>query len=195
MIGDMIERVRNEKNVAKSELARRTNINIGHITHIEKGERNPSHRALKTICRALEVPYQPLMYTYDKVFSDEQKNNNMPEHISYDKIVAVSSVDSFITCPVDLPSASIALKVEDNSMAPRLEKGVYAFIEFNTPLDNKDIGLIEFNGKIMIRRYVIRKDDLVLRADNKEFSDIIISEKDTYNIIGKVIGTNTGLIF
>ena len=195
MIGDMIERVRNEKNVAKSELARRTNINIGHITHIEKGERNPSHRALKTICRALEIPYQPLMYTYDKVFSDEQKNNNMPEHISYDKIVAVSSVDSFITCPVDLPSASIALKVEDNSMAPRLEKGVYAFVEFNTPLDNKDIGLIEFNGKIMIRRYVIRKDDLVLRADNKEFSDIIISEKDTYNIIGKVIGTNTGLIF
>ena len=195
MIGDMIERVRNEKNVAKSELARRTNINIGHITHIEKGERNPSHRALKTICRALEIPYQPLMYTYDKFFSDEQKNNNMPEHISYDKIVAVSSVDSFITCPVDLPSASIALKVEDNSMAPRLEKGVYAFIEFNTPLDNKDIGLIEFNGKIMIRRYVIRKDDLVLRADNKEFSDIIISEKDTYNIIGKVIGTNTGLIF
>ncbi len=195
MIGDMIERVRNEKNVAKSELARRTNINIGHITHIEKGERNPSHRALKTICRALEIPYQPLMYTYDKVFSDEQKNNNMPEHISYDKIVAVSSVDSFITCPVDLPSASIALKVEDNSMAPRLEKGVYAFIEFNTPLDNKDIGLIEFNGKIMIRRYVIRKDDLVLRADNKEFSDIIISETDTYNIIGKVIGTNTGLIF
>ena len=195
MIGDMIERARNEKNVAKSELARRTNLNIGHITHIEKGERNPSHRALKTICRALEIPYQPLMYTYDKVFSDEQKNNNMPEHISYDKIVAVSSVDSFITCPVDLPSASIALKVEDNSMAPRLEKGVYAFIEFNTPLDNKDIGLIEFNGKIMIRRYVIRKDDLVLRADNKEFSDIIISEKDTYNIIGKVIGTNTGLIF
>lgn len=195
MIGDMIERARNEKNVAKSELARRTNINIGHITHIEKGERNPSHRALKTICRALEIPYQPLMYTYDKFFSDEQKNNKMQEHISYDKIVAVSSVDSFITCPIDLPGASIALKIEDDSMAPRLEKGVYAFIEFNTPLDNKDIGLIEFNGKIMIRRYVIRKDDLVLRADNKEFSDIIISEKDTYNIIGKVIGTNTGLIF
>ena len=195
MIGDMIERVRNEKNVAKSELARRTNINIGHITHIEKGERNPSHRALKTICRALEIPYQPLMYTYDKVFSDEQKNNNMPEHISYDKIVAVSSVDSFITCPVDLPSASIALKIEDHSMAPRLEKGSYAFIEFNTPLENKDIGLIEFNGKIMIRRYVTSKHDLVFRADNKEFPDIIISETDTYNIIGKVIGTNTGLIF
>ena len=39
MIGDMISRVRNEKNVVKAELARRTNINIGHISHIEKEER------------------------------------------------------------------------------------------------------------------------------------------------------------
>ena len=43
-----------------------TNINIGHLTHIEKGERNPSHKALKTLSIALDVPYQPLMYTYDK---------------------------------------------------------------------------------------------------------------------------------
>ncbi len=195
MIGDMIARVREEKNVVKSELARRTNINIGHIAHIEKGERNPSHRALKTICRALEIPYQPLMYTYDKVFTEEQKANKMPEHISYNKVLAVSSADSFIDCPLDLPSACLALKINDKSMEPRLEEGTYAFIEFNSPLENKDIGLFEYNGKMLIRRYVVRKDSLVLRADNKEFSDIVLSEKDTYNIVGKIIGTNTGLLF
>lgn len=195
MIGNMISRVRNEKNIPKSELSRRTNINIGHIAHIEKEERNPSHRALKAICRALEIPYQPLMYTYDKVFTEEQISNNMPEHISYDKVLAVSSLDSFIKCPIDLPSASLALKVSDKSMSPRLEEGSYVFIEFNSPLENKDIGVFEYNGKIIIRRYVIRKDSLVLRADNKDFNDIILSENDTYNIIGKVIGTNTGLIF
>lgn len=195
MIGDMLTRARIEKNVQKSELSRRTNINIGHIAHIEKEERNPSHRALKTICRALEIPYQPFMYMYDKVFTEEQKTNQMPEHISYDRVLAVSSLDSFISCPVDLPSASLAIKIEDNSMEPRLEKGVYAFVEFNTPLENKDIGIIEYNGKILIRRYVIRKNSLVLRADNKDFSDIELTEKDEYNLIGKVIGTNTGLIF
>lgn len=195
MIGNMISRVRNEKNIPKSELSRRTNINIGHIAHIEKEERNPSHRALKAICRALEIPYQPLMYTYDKVFTEEQISNNMPEHISYDKVLAVSSLDSFIKCPIDLPSASLALKVSDKSMSPRLEEGSYVFIEFNSPLENKDIGVFEYNEKIIIRRYVIRKDSLVLRADNKDFDDIILSENDTYNIIGKVIGTNTGLIF
>ncbi len=195
MIGDMLSRARNEKNVQKAELSRRTNINIGHISHIEKEERNPSHRALKTICRALEIPYQPFMYMYDKVFTEEQKLNKMPEHISYNKILAVSSLDSFIECPVDLPGASLAIKVSDNSMEPRLEKDVYAFVELNTPLENKDIGVIEYKGKILIRRYVIRKDSLLLRADNKNFKDIVLEEKDDYNIIGKIIGTNTGLIF
>lgn len=195
MIGDMISRIRTEKNISKAELARRTNINIGHITHIEKEERNPSHRALKTICRGLEIPYQPLMYTYDKVFTDEQKQNKMPEHIAYNKVLAVSSIDSFVECPIDLPNSSLAIKVNDNSMEPRLEKGTYAFVEFNTPLENKDIGLFELNGTLLIRRYVIRKDDLVLRADKKGIEDIILTEKDDYSIIGKIIGTNTGLIF
>ena len=195
MIGDLISRIREEKNMSKAELARHTNINIGHIVHIEKEERNPSHRALRSICRALEIPCQPLMYTYDKIFTEEQKNNKMPEHISYNKILAVDSLDSFMECPVDFPTAALALKVTDDSMAPRLEKGVFAFIELNSPLENKDIGLFEYDGKIIMRRYVIRKDSLVLRADNKEYPDIVLGENANYNIIGKVIGTNTGLIF
>ena len=195
MLGYIISRIREEKKVGKAELARRTNINIGHISHIENEERNPSHRALKAICRALEVPYQPLMYMYDKTFTDEQLNNSMPEHISYDKVLAVNSLDSFIKCPVDIPNASLAVKISDDSMTPRLEIGDYAFVEFNTPLENKDIGLFDFNGKIMMRRYVIRKDSLALRADNKKYSDIVITDDDKYDIIGKSVGTSSGLIF
>lgn len=195
MIGEMLARVRNDKNIAKAELSRRTNINIGHLSHIERGERNPSHRALKAICRALQVPYQPLMYTYDKVFTEEQKLIKMTEHISYNQVLAVDSLNSFMACPADLPNASISVKIDDDSMSPKLEKGVYVFVEFNTPLENKDIGLFEYNDKILIRRFVVRKDALVLRADNKTYGDIIITDQDKYNIIGKIIGTNTGIIF
>ena len=70
MIGDMIAKVRKEKGMTKTELAKLTGINIGHLTHIEKGERNPSHKALKNICKALDVPYQQLMYTYDKLLGE-----------------------------------------------------------------------------------------------------------------------------
>lgn len=194
MIGDMIARIRKEKNMSKTELAKLTNINIGHLTHIEKGERNPSHKALRSICKALDIPYQPLMYTYDKFLSDDQEFYKAPNHISYNKVLAIQSIDSFMDCPSTLPSASLSVKIPDNSMEPKLPEGVYAFVELNSPLNNRDIGLFEFNNKILIRRFIVRRDKLVLRADNKDFEEISIYENDHFNIIGKIIGTNTGLI-
>lgn len=194
MIGDMIARIRKEKKVTKTKLAEKTNINIGHLTHIEKGERNPSHKALRSICKALEVPYQPLMYTYDKVLSDDQEFYKAPNHISYNKILAVDSIHSFMECPSTLPSAALAIKIPDDSMEPKLPKDVYAFVELNSPLNNREIGVFEYDGKILIRRFIVRRDKLVLRADNKEIEEISIYEGDKFNIIGKVIGTDTGLI-
>ena len=194
MIGDIIARIRKEKRISKTDLAKETGINIGHLTHIEKGERNPSHKALRTICKALEVPYQPLMYTYDKYLSDDQEFYKAPNRIAYNKVLAVDSIHSFMECPANLPSAALAIKVPDNSMEPKLPKDVYAFVELNSPLNNREIGLFEYDGKVLIRRFIVRRDKLVLRADNKDFEEISIYENDQFNIIGKIIGTNTGLI-
>lgn len=194
MIGDMIARIRKEKKVSKTELAKETNINIGHLTHIEKGERNPSHKALRSICKALKVPYQPLMYTYDKTLSDDQEFYKAPNHISYNKVLAIDSIHSFIECPATLPSAALAIKVTDNAMEPKFPQGTYVFVELNSPLNNRDIGIFEYDGKIIMRRFIVRRDKLVLRSDNKEIEEISIYENDHFNIIGKVIGTDTGLI-
>lgn len=194
MIGDMIARIRKEKKITKTKLAEKTNINIGHLTHIEKGERNPSHKALRSICKALDVPYQPLMYTYDKFLSDDQEFYKAPNHISYNKILAVDSIHSFMECPTGLPSAALAIKMPDNSMEPKLPKDVYVFVELNSPLNNREIGVFDYDGKVLIRRFIVRRDKLVLRADNKDMEEISIYEGDNFNIIGKVIGTNTGLI-
>ena len=195
MIGDIIARIRKEKKVSKTDLAKETGINIGHLTHIEKGERNPSHKALRTICKALEVPYQPLMYTYDKYLSDDQEFYKAPNRIAYNKVLAVDSIHSFMEWPASVPSAALAIKVPDNSMEPKLPKDVYAFVELNSPLNNREIGVFEYDGKVVIRRFIVRRDKLVLRADNKEVEEISIYEDDSFNIIGKVIGTNTGIIF
>ena len=75
MIGDMLSKIREDKKISKTTLAQSTNINVGHLTHIEKGERNPSHKVLRTMCKTMGIPYRPLMYTYDKLFTDEQKQN------------------------------------------------------------------------------------------------------------------------
>lgn len=186
MIGDMIAKARKEKGMSKTELARLTDINIGHLTHIEKGERNPSHKALKNICQALNIPYQQLMYTYDKPINEEQESYNVVKHISYNKLLAVDTIGGFVDCPPDLPSSAIALKVRDDSMAPTIAKNSYVFVEFNTPLNSKDIGIFSYNDKILIRKFMNRNGKITLKALNDNFEDIKILDTDVFYIIGKV---------
>jgi len=186
MIGDMIAKVRKERGMSKTELAKLTDINIGHLTHIEKGERNPSHKALKNICKALDIPYQQLMYTYDKTIGEEEESYHVIDHISYNKVLAVDSIGGFIDCPSSIPSSSIAIKLQDTSMEPTFAKGAYVFVEFNSPLANKNIGIFSYNNKILVRRFLLKKGKVILRADNKEFEDINVEENDTFYMIGKV---------
>ena len=187
MIGDMIAKVRKEKGMTQAALAKTTGINIGHLTHIEKGERNPSHKALKNICRALDIPYQQLMYTYDKELNEEQETYNFIKNISYDKVPAIDKITNFIDCPSNVPSASFALKINDNCMEPSFTKGSYLFIELNPILNNKDIGVFSLNNKIIIRRFFSKKGNIVLKADNKDFDEIKITDSDKFFIIGKIL--------
>ena len=80
MIGNMISMIRKEKGITKTKLAEITGINIGHLTHIEKGERNPSHRALYLICEALDIPYEELLHTYDKTLTDRKSTRLNSSH-------------------------------------------------------------------------------------------------------------------
>ena len=187
MIGDMIAKARNEKGMTKTELSKLTKINIGHLTHIEKGERNPSHKALKNICRALDIPYQQLMYTYDKDINEEQETYNVVNHISYSRLLAVDSVSGFIDCPSNVPSSAIALKVNDDAMEPTFKKDSYVFVEFNTPLNSKDYGVFSVNDEIMIRKFMAKKEKITLKADNKDYKDITIKNDDDFYIVGKIL--------
>ena len=186
MIGDMIAKARKEKGMSKTELARLTDINIGHITHIEKGERNPSHKALKSICKALDIPYQPLMFTYDKKINEEQASYNVIDHISYSRVLAVDTISGFIECPSSIPSSAVAIKLKDDSMEPSFTKGAYVFVELNTPLENKNIGIFSLNDKILVRRFITKKGKIFLKSDNKKYDEIEVSSKDSFYIIGKV---------
>lgn len=189
MIGDMIARIRKDKNMSKTELAEKTNINIGHLTHIEKGERSPSYKALKAICKALDVPYQPTLFTIDKNIDEVHKEYKLVNHISYQEVPAVN-IENFISCPASMASASMAIKINDDSMEPKLKKDSYAYLALNMPLENKDIGLFSYKGQLLIRRFILRKDDIALRAEKKEIDDICITKDDDFYIIGKILGAN-----
>jgi len=188
MIGEMIGKVRKERRMSKTELARLTGINIGHLTHIEKGERNPSHKALKNICRALNVPYQQIMYTYGKSLNEEQASYGLIEHIAHNRVPAIDNITSFVECPASIPSANFALKVKDASMEPVFKANDYIFVELNSLLDEKEIGVFALNDKILVRRFSSKQGAITLKADNAKFESVKVKEEDEFYIIGKVLG-------
>ena len=187
MIGKMLAKARKSIGMTKTELSNITDINIGHLTHIEKEERNPSHKALKILCKALNIPYMPLMFTYDKELSEEQETYNAINYISYNKIIAFDNASTFIDCPTSMPSAAFALKINDNSMEPTFEKDSYVFVELNSALNSKDYGLFSYNNIIIIRRFYTKKGKIFLRPDNKNFDEIHVSDSDNFYIIGKIL--------
>ena len=176
--------------ITKVELSRRTGINIGHITHIEKGERNPSHKALRSITNAIGLPYFILTSLYDKEITEDDKKTNMIDHLTYNKVLAVDSYSQFIECPANIPNASIAIKIQDDTMDPILEKGTYAFLELNVPLKNGEIGLFKYNDELLIRQFLVRKNEIILKAENKKYKNIILDKTTDFTIIGKVFCKN-----
>ena len=71
-------------------------------------------------------------------------------------------------------------------MTPTIAKNSYVFVEFNSPLSNKDIGLFSYNNKILVRKFHTRNGKITLKADNSSVEDIKVTENDTFYMIGKV---------
>ena len=185
MLGNLLSKIRKEKHITKTELSSLTGINIGHLTHIEKGNRNPSYSTLNTICNSLKIPTRPIANTYHHDLTSEQKEYNYINHISYNKIPAISIIDDFVECPYSFSNAAFAFKIPDSSMIPLFSKNSYIFIEPCGSLENKDIGLFKYNNTFIIRRLMFKNGKFVLKANNKNYPNIKINNSDDFIIIGK----------
>ena len=190
MIGRLIAKIRTDKNITKTELSKETGVNIGHLTHMEKEERNPSHKTLKLIADALDVPIQPLMYAYDRNLTEEQLDYMAVNHINYNSIPIVNSIIGYSACPKSVGKASFIMRSFDNSMEPKINESDFIYIELNAPLNSKDIGLFQYNNQLLIRKFIVRKNDLVLRAESNAIDDIVINKNTEFYILGKILGKN-----
>ena len=162
---------------------------LGYITHVEKGDRIPSQNALKKICTTLDIPFQQLAFTYNKVITEDQQKNDFLNYIPYDLVPAVSKVDDLIKCPSKFGTASFAFKVPDNSMETKFFKNSYVYVEQNSLPAPREFGLFYYNGKLLIRKLLFSNHSYVLKPLNDKFNQITINKTDSFYIIGKILGT------
>ena len=187
MLDYLLSKIRTDKKMSKTRLSELTNINIGHLSHIEKGERVPSHKALREISKALDIPYKNLMHAYDHDLTDDQIKYGAANHVLYNKIPIFGSLLGFTKCDFDTSNADFAIFINDESMSPKFALGSFVLVEQNAPLSNRDYGVFMYEDKVLIRRFIIRKNDLVLRAEDPNISDIILINSDNFYIIGKIL--------
>ena len=186
MLGNLIAYVREKKGLSKTSLSDLTGINVGHLTHIEKGERNPSQGTLRDICKALDIPYQQMAYTYDKTLDEEQRRFKLIASVPYNKVPLVKNIDDMIECPSSIPNASMAFIMQEDNMKSSVPKGSTVFVEFNNIPKHRELGLFNLNEKFLVRKIIYRKNKVLLKADSLLTRDIVIDDVDNLIIVGKV---------
>jgi repressor LexA len=83
---------------------------------------------------------------------------------------------------------SFFLKVEGSSMINAgINDGDLALIKMQKALENNDIGVFRINSEVTLKRLKMENNTVRLKAENPEYSDIEITEKDDFQIIGKLV--------
>lgn len=187
MIGKIIRKRRKELNITLTELSKKTKIDVGHLSHIENGERNPSYKTLKLICDALDVPVTYLWNYTGKTVNEERETYEYMNYINFNKIPLVEIKD-FVSVPNNYDGNVIAVILKDDSMDRLGKKGEYVYVDLNSPIKDGECVLVKYNEEILVRKYKSNGYKVKLIAYNKEYEDIKVNEEDSFEIIGKVIG-------
>lgn len=190
MLGNLLKNIRIKKHRTKSSIANTICVDTGYLTHIENGDRQPTVKVVKEICKCLDVPYQKFLACYDTKVTKDAQDYDVYKYTAEDRILLVDDINDlhFMKCPPGLNSVSFGIRVNDDAMDTIYEKYSYVFVDFGTTLKAHDIGLFYYNGQILIRRlFIYGKTHLSLYADNPKYPKIRIGKKDTFYIIGKIV--------
>lgn len=162
-----------------------------------KLNRPPSPHLLKAIAGP-EVSYEELMITCGYLDKNNKCNNSIKIPIMCGKFIneipiPLESIKNYesISSPELSPNHSyFYLEVEDDSMVnARICKGDLALVKIQKEIKSGDIGVVKWNGQVVIKRILKKEDYLILQSESSENSPEILplSEILKLEIIGKVL--------
>lgn len=187
MVGKIIRQERIRQKIKSKDLAAAAGVDTGHLSHIEKGIRNPSKSILAKICKELNLSYQFMLNISQNAVEETSDAYDISNYVPYNKILYAEDI-KLINCPEEIKGASLVTKMKDDSMAPVIEKDALIYVHYTSVISPDDICLVILNGEQLVRKISIKGDSYILIPLNKQFKNITIgSDKDNFNIVGKII--------
>lgn len=213
-IKDRIVSLRNEKNITQSQLAEELNISPSAIGMYEQGRRKPSYELLEEICDYFNVDMDYLMgrsdiknryqagLKYDWEDKKQEDSNIDMNTVNTDYIMiplyesisagyGASNSEFIEMIPVfglkKNGTTYFAVKVEGDSMEPKIPNGSTIIIKKDIQIESGEIGAFNLNDENFVKQKKVVKDKLILHSFNLAYDDKVVNEFDDFIEYGKVV--------
>lgn len=186
MVGKIIRQERIKQHIKSKDLASAIGVDNGHLSHIEKGIRNPSKPILAKICKELNLSYQFMLNVAAHAVDEESETYDVTTYVPYKKILYTENFD-LIDCPDDLREVSLVTKMNDDSMEPKIKKDSKLYVKYTSVLEPEDVCIALFNKKVVVREFSKKGEQIILKAQNKKYKNIVIESNSDFHIIGKIL--------
>lgn len=201
---DMYDRIRNrrkELGMTQDELAKLTGYNDrSSIAKIEAKKADLSQSKIIAFAEALKVSTSYLMD--GEVKEIEEKSNINMNYIEtdfmmiplYESISAgygASNSEFIKMIPVfglkKNGTTYFAVKVEGDSMEPKIPNGSTIIIKKDIAIEVGEIGAFNLNDENFVKQKKLVKDKLILHSFNLAYEDKVVNEFDDFIEYGKVV--------
>ena len=213
-IKDRIFILRTENSLTQEQMAKIFKVGISTISMWEKGERIPRPKLLQELCDYFNVDMDYLMgrsdiknryqagLKYDWENKKEEKSNLNIDTINTDYIMiplyesisagyGASNSEFIKMIPVfglkKNGTTYFAVKVEGDSMEPKIPNGSTIIIKKDIAIEVGEIGAFNLNNENFVKQKKLVKDKLILHSFNLAYEDKVVNEFDDFIEYGKVV--------
>lgn len=88
-VGDVVRELRTERGWTLRQLSAKSNVSIGYLSEVERGQKEMSSEVIQSVADGLGVPLAEIVveagfrlggYDYDKLFAEFLENNDLVRH-------------------------------------------------------------------------------------------------------------------
>jgi len=200
-LGEKVKLKREELNLSQEELAEKMNYKSKTSIHkIEVGITDLPLSKVKELAAVLKTTPAYLMgWEEDK--SQEDSNIDMdtvntdyimiPLYESISAGYGASNSEFIEMIPVfglkKNGTTYFAVKVEGDSMEPKIPNGSTIIIKKDIQIENGEIGAFNLNDENFVKQKKVVKDRLILHSFNLAYDDKVVNEFDDFVEYGKVV--------
>lgn len=131
-------------------------------------------------------------YTYDLLESDKYIEEETVAYIGkaaagngYNYLDDISIETTIVK--KNRPQYDFIVKVEGDSMEPKIPDKSLIFVRVNTDYDNGKIYVVDDSGTVYVKKVYFEENRIILRSINKSYSDIILAFSDGFRVLGEVV--------